>query len=238
MGCFGFHSSKTRTTMNTSSSAQLSRGNPETRNHNEEILLQIPACRVHLMDEGVAVELSHGEFTLLRIFDQDVSLATIVKVGDDLQWPLTKDEPVVKLDSLSYLFSLPMKDGDPLSYGVSFPEYCGDSLDLLDSFLKEHSCFTGLTSAAAKKSKGVDWKEFAPRVEDYNNFLAKAIAEGTGQIVRGIFKCSNAYANQVRFNLVLFMLEYYLKSLDICLHTPSYHIWFWYEFGVVERSPL
>lgn len=155
------------------------------------------------MDEGEAVELLSGEFMLLRIFDQDICLATIVKVGEDLQWPLTKDEPVVKLDSLSYLFTLPMKDGDPLSYGVSFPEHYGGSLGSLDSFLKEHSCFTGLTS---NKSKGVDWKEFAPRVEDYNNFLAKAIAGGTGQIVKGIFKCSNAYTNQVCFLLLLLTL--------------------------------
>lgn len=169
------------------------------------------------MDEGEAVELANGEFTLLRIFDQDLSLATIVKVGEDLQWPLTKDEPVVKLDSLSYLFSLPMNDGDPLSYGVSFPEYCGGSLGLLDSFLKEHSCFTGLTSTAAKKNKGVDWKEFAPRVEDYNNFLSKAIAGGTGQIVKGIFKCSNAYTNQVCFNLVLAALYVYILHARILL---------------------
>ncbi|KAE9464487.1 hypothetical protein C3L33_03601, partial [Rhododendron williamsianum] len=38
--------------------------------------------------------------------------------GDELQWPLTNDEPVVKLDALHYLFSLPMTDGEePLSYG-------------------------------------------------------------------------------------------------------------------------
>ncbi|KAF3442973.1 hypothetical protein FNV43_RR16891 [Rhamnella rubrinervis] len=195
MGCFSFRSSKTPSTMK----AELSRENSEPRNHKQEILLQIPTCRVHLMDEGEAVELANGEFELLKISDQDMCLATIIKVGEDLQWPLTKDEPVVKLDSLSYLFSLPMKDGDPLSYGVSFPEYCDGSLGLLDSFLKEHSCFSGLTStAAAKKNKGVDWKEFAPRVEDYNNFLAKAIAGGTGQIVKGLFKCSNAYTNQVQ----------------------------------------
>ncbi|XP_015890984.2 senescence/dehydration-associated protein At4g35985, chloroplastic isoform X2 [Ziziphus jujuba] len=198
MGCFSFGSSKTPSSMKASSSSSTSEGvgeNSQPKNLRQEILLQIPGCRVHLMDEGEAVELLSGEFMLLRIFDQDICLATIVKVGEDLQWPLTKDEPVVKLDSLSYLFTLPMKDGDPLSYGVSFPEHYGGSLGSLDSFLKEHSCFTGLTS---NKSKGVDWKEFAPRVEDYNNFLAKAIAGGTGQIVKGIFKCSNAYTNQVQ----------------------------------------
>lgn len=121
----------------------------------------------------------------------------------DLQWPLTKDEPVVKLDSFHYLFSLPMKDGNPLSYGVTFSwgqgQYGSSSSSLgstLDSFLKEHSCFSG---AASTGNKHVDWKEYAPRIEDYNNVLAKAIAGGTGQIVKGIFKCSNAYTSQVCF---------------------------------------
>lgn len=158
------------------------------------------------MDEGEAVELANGEFSLTRIYDDNVFLATILRVGHDLTWPLTKDEPVVKLDSLNYLFSLPMTDGDPLSYGVSFPEQYVGSLTSLDSFLKENSCFSGLTTTApaAAKSRGVDWKEFAPKVEDYNNVLARAIAGGTGQIVKGIFKCSNAYANQVSLSFCPF----------------------------------
>lgn len=148
------------------------------------------------MDDGEAVELANGEFRLVQLSDDNVSLATIIKVGEDIQWPLTKDEPVVKVDTLQYLFSLPMKDGDPLSYGVTFPEQSGgSSLGMLDSFLKEHSCFS---CPATIRNKKVDWKEFAPRMEDYNNVLARAIAGGTGQIVKGIFICSNAYTNQVQ----------------------------------------
>lgn len=104
--------------------------NPEPKNLKQEVLLQIPACTVHLMEGGEALELATGEFTLVRIFDDNISLATIVKAGD-LQWPLTKDEPVVKLDGLHYLFSLPMKDDDPLSYGVTFLEQYSSSLGLL-----------------------------------------------------------------------------------------------------------
>ncbi|GLT51694.1 hypothetical protein SLA2020_250870 [Shorea laevis] len=203
--CFRPNSPKNTTTMTSFSleAATLppSQQNPETRNlRSQEILLQIPNCTVHLMDEGEAMELAWGDFTLLQISDQNVPLATVIKVGDDLQWPLTKDEPVVKLDSLHYLFSLPMKDGDPLSYGVTFPEQQGQgggNLGLLDSFLKEHTCFSG-DGATTKRSKDLDWKGFAPRIEDYNNILAKAIAGGTGQIVKGIFKCSNAYTNQIQ----------------------------------------
>lgn len=149
------------------------------------------------MDDGEAIKLcSSSYFTIVKIFDDNVCLATIVKVGDDVQWPLTKDEPVVKLTPLKYLFSLAVKDGEPLSYGVTFSEQSLGILGSLDSLLKENCCFSGLKS----KKNDLDWKEFAPRVDDYNHFLAKAIAGGTGHIVKGIFMCSNAYTNQVCFS--------------------------------------
>ncbi|KAL4319050.1 hypothetical protein GQ457_18G012360 [Hibiscus cannabinus] len=190
MGCFKPKSSKPSAPMRRFSSE------PPTKNLKQELLLQIPRCTVFLMDQGEALELARGDFKLVRISDDDVPLATIVKVTDDLQWPLTNDEPVVKLDSFHYLFSLPVKDGKPLSYGVTFELYGnGKSLGSLDSYLKEHSCFSG---AASTGDKHVDWEAYAPRIEDYNNVLAKAIAGGTGQIVRGIFICSNAYTSQVQ----------------------------------------
>ncbi|KAJ8751065.1 hypothetical protein K2173_016246 [Erythroxylum novogranatense] len=202
MGCFRSTSSKTNARMRNASpppettfpSSQLEY--PEPKLLRQEVLLLIPACSVHLVEGGEAQEFAKGEFTLVRILEDNVSLATIVKVGEDLQWPLTKDEPVVKLDALHYLFSLPMKDGDPLSYGVTFSEQFANSLALLDSFLSEHSCFSASASTRRRRND-LDWKEFAPSIEDYNNFLARAIAGGTGQIVKGIFKCSNAYTNQV-----------------------------------------
>ncbi|KAI3422868.1 Senescence domain-containing protein [Psidium guajava] len=202
MGCFGCRTSKAPMRTSSSSEAALSSSqeqsypHPQARALKQEVLLTLPSCTVHLMEEGEALELlPSGEFTLLRVSDDGVPLATIVKVGDDLQWPLTKDEPVVKLDSLHYLFTLPVKDGDPLSYGVTFPETYGGGLGSLDAFLQEHSCFSA--SATSSRNKHIDWKEFAPKVEDYNNVLSRAIAGGTGQIVKGIFRCSNAYANQV-----------------------------------------
>lgn len=164
----------------------------------QQIVLQIPECTLHLMDGGESMELARGEFSVVKILDDNqVCMTTIIRVGGDVQWPLTKDEPVLKLDSSHYLFTLPMNDGDPLSYGVTFPEQCvsSSSLGSLDSFLKENSCFSDSSSTT---KRGLDWKDFAPSIDNYNNILAKAIAGGTGQIVKGIFICSNAYTNQVQ----------------------------------------
>lgn len=196
MNCFKPKRSKSAL-IETPSADQLPKQDiPESKNVKHEVLLSIPGCKAHLMDAGEAIELANGDFVLFRISDDNVSVAFTIKVGDELQWPLTKDEPVVKLDALHYLFSLPMKDGYPLSYGITFSEQNCGYLGLLDSFLSEHALLTASASSSTK-NKNINWKEFAPRIDDYNNVLAKAIAEGTGQIVKGIFKCSNAYTNKV-----------------------------------------
>ncbi|XP_047150022.1 senescence/dehydration-associated protein At4g35985, chloroplastic-like [Vigna umbellata] len=162
----------------------------------QDLVVQIPGCKFHLMDEGEALELGQGHFTIMRVMQQNVALATVIKVGASFQWPLTKDEPVVKVNDLLYLFFLPVKDGgEPMSYGVTFPEQCYGNMGMLDSFLKDHCCFSGLERS---KKSDLDWEDFAPRVKDYNHFLARVIAGGTGQIVKGIFMCSNAYTNQVQ----------------------------------------
>ncbi|KAK1437565.1 hypothetical protein QVD17_03359 [Tagetes erecta] len=173
-----------------------SNNHPQSKTAKHETVLSIPNCKVHLMDEGEAIELATGDFKIIQLSDDDVLLATIIKINDDLQWPLTKDEPVVKLDPLHYLFSLiVVKDEDPLSYGVTFSDSGHGDFKLLDKFLKEHSCFS---TSSSSRNTDIDWKEFAPKIDAYNNVIAKAIAGGTGQIVKGIFICSNAYTNQVQ----------------------------------------
>ncbi|KAD4180324.1 hypothetical protein E3N88_28915 [Mikania micrantha] len=170
---------------------------PHLKTTKHEMVLSIPNCKVHLMDEGEAIELAIGDFKIIQLSDDDVLLATIIKISEDLQWPLTKDEPVVKLDPVHYLFSLTIgKDDDPLSYGVTFSDTRQGDFMLLDRYLKEHSCFS--ISSLSSRNKDIDWKEFAPKVDAYNNVIAKAIADGTGHIVKGIFMCSNAYTNKVQ----------------------------------------
>ncbi|KAG8367336.1 hypothetical protein BUALT_Bualt16G0061600 [Buddleja alternifolia] len=199
MNCFRSKKSKNLYPSSSPPEDQQIQEMPENKNVKHQVFMRIPECKVHLMDEGEALELAYGDFELLRISDENVCLATTIKVGDELQWPLTKDEPVVKLDALNYLFSLPMKDGEPLSYGVTFSDKNRGDLGSLDKFLKENSLFTSPSSSSRTSRKGdINWKEFAPAVDDYNSVLAKAIAGGTGQIVKGIFKCSNAYTNQVQ----------------------------------------
>lgn len=160
----------------------------------ETTLLRIPNATVHLVTQvpdAVPMELARGDLAVLSIEEEGAALATVVMVGSHLRWPLTKDEPVIKLDLLHYLFTLHCHE--LLNYGVTFPAPPHQSLAVLDKFLQENSCF----SRGSSRSAAVDWREYSPRIGDYNGTLAMAIAGGTGQLVKGIFMCSDAYARQV-----------------------------------------
>ncbi|KAF7037718.1 hypothetical protein CFC21_048030 [Triticum aestivum] len=171
----------------------------------EETLLRVPGAAVHLVagSEG-PLELGRGELSVVRIFKDDVAVTTVVRVGRDLGWPLARDEPVVKLDRLHYLFTLPDKDGGLLNYGVSFADAA--LLPSFDSLLKSNSCFSTPSAPSrgsrppppASASPDAYWNDFSSKVESYNNVLAKAIGAGTGHLVKGIFMCSEAYASQVQ----------------------------------------
>uniref|UniRef100_A0A0E0FSH0 Senescence domain-containing protein n=1 Tax=Oryza nivara TaxID=4536 RepID=A0A0E0FSH0_ORYNI len=189
----------------------------------EETLLRVPGASVHLLDgaEG-PVELARGDLAVVRIAKDGVAVATVARVGRGLGWPITRDEPVVRLDRLHYLFTLPDSTGGGggggggalfLNYGVSFAAPDDALLASLDAFLKANACFSTPSSPAPSRSSVTTttrpaptttatadgyWNDFAPRMDSYNNVLAKAIAAGTGQLVRGIFMCSEAYATQVQ----------------------------------------
>nr|ABR16046.1 unknown [Picea sitchensis] len=193
----------------------------------EETVVSIPGGSVvHLVEAGEevsdSVQLGRGEFSIVRLVQGNTGIALFVKVGEDMRWPLTKDEPTLKLDSCHYLFSIrPLPDEETsdndkespeiLNYGVTFADEEG--LDSLDSFLQQHACLslppesTGYASKSTRSAKNDSsekenpeayWTDLAPRVEDYNSVVAKAIAKGSGQIIKGLFLCTNAYVSQVQ----------------------------------------
>ncbi|KFK39628.1 hypothetical protein AALP_AA3G268400 [Arabis alpina] len=170
--------------------------NQSPKNVKEEVLLLIPECRVHLLDASEPLELASGEFKLVKVSSaNNVTLEMVVRVGHDHQWPVVKDEPVEKVNARDYIFTLPVKDGNPRRYGVAFSgqeEDVDKSLEFLEKFMKENSCFSSLSN-----NNEIDWKEFAPKADEYKSVVAKAIAGGTGHIIKGIFTCSNSYSKKV-----------------------------------------
>lgn len=72
----------------------------------EEVLIKIPGAIVNLIDQHYSVELASGDFTIVRLVQGDDIIAILARVGDEIQWPLVKDEGAVKLDDSHYFFSL------------------------------------------------------------------------------------------------------------------------------------
>jgi hypothetical protein len=72
----------------------------------EEVLVSIPGAMVHLIDDQECPFLSAGEFSVVRVQQQGNGMVAFVRVGEQLRWPLTKDEPAVKLDTTHYFFTI------------------------------------------------------------------------------------------------------------------------------------
>ncbi|KAK4710117.1 hypothetical protein R3W88_004630 [Solanum pinnatisectum] len=104
---------------------------PEEQHHSTfappETLLVIPSSILHLIDKHYSIELATGDLFLHRLRQGNNIVALLVSVGNEIQWSLTKDLTVVKLDDSHYFFSFQapkddesdkQSDNDSLNYGL------------------------------------------------------------------------------------------------------------------------
>lgn len=72
----------------------------------EQLIIRIPGAFIHLIDKDRSVELAHGELHIVQLKQGDNVVAALARIGDQIQWPLAKDEAAVKLDTSHYFFTL------------------------------------------------------------------------------------------------------------------------------------
>lgn len=72
----------------------------------EDVLVRISDAMVHLIDDQESPLLGSGDFSVVRIEQEGNGIVVVVKVGDNLSWPLMKDEGAVKLDPTHYFFTI------------------------------------------------------------------------------------------------------------------------------------
>ncbi|PSS21751.1 Protein EARLY-RESPONSIVE TO DEHYDRATION 7 like [Actinidia chinensis var. chinensis] len=133
--------------------------NSQTLESAEEVLVRVPGTIVHLIDKQQSIELASGELTVVRLRQGDNVVVVLARVGDEIQWPLAKDEAAVKLDESHYFFSLRVpaearsedennngEDFDAenlLNYGVTIASKGQEGvLEALDGVLKHYSAFS------------------------------------------------------------------------------------------------
>ncbi|GER50256.1 senescence/dehydration-associated protein-related [Striga asiatica] len=192
---------------------------PTSFESSEEVLVKIPGAILHLIDRQRSLELARGDFTVVQLKQGGTVVAAMARVGGEIQWPLAKDEAAVKLDEAHYFFSLrvPNEADGILNYGLTIAAKGQEGLlKKLDSVLENFSAFRvegaapaevqGWWAAVARgvspeemerkpeeveKSAAAYWTTIAPNVEDYGGSLARMIAAGSGQVVRGILWCGD-----------------------------------------------
>ncbi|CAN6290068.1 unnamed protein product [Urochloa humidicola] len=162
----------------------------------------------------LAPEKPHHRRGLFRLFSSGRSGDGAAE-QEPVQWPLTRDVAAVKLDAAHYFFSLHVphtdhpedkEDADEaeaaLSYGLTVAgKGQGEVLQELDRVLEEYTTFSVKQVEAAAKEKSeaaAFWTTIAPNVDDYSSSVARLIARGSGQLVRGIIWCGDITAEGLR----------------------------------------
>ncbi|KAL3621377.1 hypothetical protein CASFOL_036289 [Castilleja foliolosa] len=187
----------------------------------EEVIITIPGAIVHLIDKQNSIELAKGDFSIVQLKQGGNVVAALARIGEQIQWPLAKDEAAVKLDDAHYFFSLrvPSEHGEInsdniLNYGLTISGKGQKKLlKDLDSILEKFSAFRVEKASAAEKgwygavaegfspeeSSAAYWTTLAPNVEDYSGRVARLIAAGSGQVVRGIIWCGDVTVDRLKW---------------------------------------
>uniref|UniRef100_A0A803LGF0 Senescence domain-containing protein n=1 Tax=Chenopodium quinoa TaxID=63459 RepID=A0A803LGF0_CHEQI len=170
----------------------------------EKLLIKIPATIVHLIDNQQSVELAFGDLEIILLRQNDADVAVLARIGDQLQWPLTKDEATLKLDDSHYFFTLSSND-DVLNYGLTIPSKGQETLlKKLDSILEKEVTPEEVNRDAAKREKieesaAAYWTTLAPNVEEYSGCVARMIAAGSGMLVKGILWCGDVTVDRLKW---------------------------------------
>ncbi|KAG9131035.1 hypothetical protein Leryth_006797 [Lithospermum erythrorhizon] len=77
----------------------------------DDTVLTVPGAILHLIDKQYSVELAIGDFVIHSIRQGDNTIAVLACVNKEIQWPLSKEVAVVKLDDSHYFFAFRAPQG-------------------------------------------------------------------------------------------------------------------------------
>ncbi|KAJ8759469.1 hypothetical protein K2173_007081 [Erythroxylum novogranatense] len=86
----------------------------------EDMLIKVPGVVVNLIDRSYSVELAQDDLYIIRLVQGDGVPTVLVRVGlgEEVEWPLTKDTTTLKLPGSIYWFKIPFSkeiEDDPMS---------------------------------------------------------------------------------------------------------------------------
>lgn len=148
-------------------------------------LIHIRGAQLYLIDGEESVLMQSGEFSLKLLKQTHSPLAVVVANVGEVQWPVGKDAPALKVFHWRYTFALP-----GLVYGVVLPDSTsGVTIQQFETILAEYSTFEthheiakSVQSQLATRDNAGYWTAVAPEVETLSSRVARQI-DSTSTIV-------------------------------------------------------
>lgn len=149
----------------------------------ETEMVKISGAQLFLIDREESVLMQKGDFSLRLVKQEHSPLAAIVAAVGEVQWPIGKDAPALKVWNRHYTFALP----GLMVYGLLFPaETPVEVLQQLEAVMNHYCTFAvhqEIAAAAQHQISGSDgrsniadyWTAMAPDVESTSSKIAQQI---------------------------------------------------------------
>ena len=125
-------------------------------------LINMRGAQLYLIDGEESVLMTSGEFSLKFLKQTHSPLAVVVANVVEVQWPIGKDAPILKVWNRRYTFALP-----GLVYGMILPDSTPtDVLQHFEAILSEYSTFETHHEIANAGRLSFLHSEFRHRFED------------------------------------------------------------------------
>ncbi|XP_024375084.1 senescence/dehydration-associated protein At4g35985, chloroplastic [Physcomitrium patens] len=167
-------------------------------------LINIRGAQLYLIDGEETVIMQSGDFSLKLLKQTHSPLAVVVANVGEVQWPVGKDAPALKVFHRRYTFALP-----GLVYGMILPESTSaEILQQLEIILAEYSTFethheiansvqNQSTSSGVRDNAGY-WTAVAPDVETLSSRVARQISSTSTVVANSIVKGGDWAASGIK----------------------------------------
>ncbi|KAJ8759574.1 hypothetical protein K2173_007203 [Erythroxylum novogranatense] len=140
----------------------------------EDVLIKVPGVVINLIDRNFNFELASDDLYIIRLSQGDGLRAVLFRIGDDVQWLLTKDATTFKLRDSLYLFKLylPKESEDEASSSDEEDNNDDAASKTVDPDGDKDSEDTLMYSLTTEwKGQDDQMKEFDGILQTYSNFV-------------------------------------------------------------------
>ncbi|KAJ7516338.1 hypothetical protein O6H91_22G054500 [Diphasiastrum complanatum] len=153
----------------------------------ETELLKVRGAQLYLIDEEESVLMQAGDFSLILVKQGHSPLAAVAALVGDVEWPVGKDSPVLKIANRCYTFALP-----GLNYGLVLSETTPlETSQYLESLMMQYSTFEARPEVSAEIIAGIGDIDFPSATEqihaaDYWTAVADNVESTSIMVARQI----------------------------------------------------